>query len=244
MHEKARNGELDRLDNGACIDAYGQLIQSTRRNLLLVVANDALPDVKDPDWNNTDVYNVLYYSIEPPYGGGFMPENFKWLCDSIPALPNNGCVPNLAHIRADADNWAPGGLRVGYCLSEKAPGQCQLVFKTPIAVLVVILNFAKAAMMSYLVFGITENPMMTMGDAVREFLTRNDPTTVDMCLLERDDMVDQPGEERYFPAGPKVYKRTKRRWMDVASRRRWWICFLMFAHPQSSLLCTAPTLRT
>src|SRR3954464_14479 len=42
LHQTARAGLLDRLENKDCINQYATVIQSFRRNLLLVGSNDKL----------------------------------------------------------------------------------------------------------------------------------------------------------------------------------------------------------
>jgi hypothetical protein len=106
---------------------------------------------------------------------------------------------------------------VDYCLSEVAEPHCKLQFVPAIAVLVTVLNLCKAVLIFYVAFGTTEEPLLTMGDAVASFLEHEDPTTKDMCLLTVHEV---KASKHHFPLGSREWKALQYRWKDVTSLRR------------------------
>jgi hypothetical protein len=225
MHSAARRGELDRLDNLACIDEYAQALQTQRRNLLLVVASNTSLTPPSGRFNGTDIYAAEQYSV-PGILDGIDTDPYEWIClQSLSANADTPCMDYLPEIRKDPASWAPLGDTVDYCLSERSPpDQCSLRFTKYIAILVTVLNLLKAAVMCYVALGIKENPVMTMGDAVASFLEKRDLTTRDMCLLSMRDARHRGG---YFRVGPKQFEHKGHLWKDVVSKERWWTCFLL-----------------
>jgi hypothetical protein len=226
MHSAARRGQLDRLDNLACIDEYAQALQTQRRNLLLVLAtNVSLTPHTNGVFGDTDIYATEEYSVSGIVTGR-SPDPYEWIClQFLEKKAVTACMDYLPEIRKDPASWAPLGHTVDYCLSERSPpGQCSLRFTKYIAILVTVLNLLKAAVMCYVALGIKENPIMTMGDAVASFLEKKDPTTAGMCLLSIHDARHNHG---YFPAGRKQFERKGNAWRDVASKERWGTCFIL-----------------
>lgn len=248
MYEKARKGELERLSNADCIREYGQMIQSTRRNVLLVAADDKYPPRELYAIGASHVYAANQIDATDASDPREAVSIYNWIC-SGPShrdemYGNRPCVMNIEGVKKDPDHWnvsgeyydyvargdaladtANYGYPVEYCLSERAEPHCKLQFTLPIAILVTILNLIKAVLIFYTAFGTKEDPLMTMGDAVASFLERRDPTTKGMCLLSRSDVKKQKG---YFPAGPKEWTGKKRRWKDVTSHLRRFVTISMY----------------
>lgn len=139
---------------------------------------------------------------------------YAWICPYL----SDECSLEVDSIKSKSDSWTISRERkVQYCLSEAAPGRCKLRIIPQIAILVVILNLAKAVIIFYTAFGIKEDPLMNMGDAVSSFLKEEDPTTRDMCLLGLDDTRKPNG---IFQPGPREWHGRTFRWKDVTSKRR------------------------
>jgi hypothetical protein len=58
MWEKAHNNELDRLSNAECIQAYAEMLQTKRRNVLLVASDDKFPPANGSLIGRTHVYAI------------------------------------------------------------------------------------------------------------------------------------------------------------------------------------------
>lgn len=79
--------------------------------------------------------------------------------------------------------------------------------------------------MFYIAFGIEEDPLMNMGDAVASFLGTRDPATKNMCLASFQDFKSKKG---YVP-GPRQWHNTRYRWKDVTSKTRRLVTLTMYA---------------
>jgi hypothetical protein len=159
---KSRNGSLDRLDPAECIAAYGTLIQSTRRNLLVVIADEhvdrdferLLPEfgiigLHIPDllstWSFSAQYSLSFW--------GRREDTIGWMCRDLPSKTGVQCSNRLAEL--SPQNWTissgctqdrtgychPYRWPVEYCLSEPADDRCQIHFSPLIAGVVTALNF-------------------------------------------------------------------------------------------------------
>ncbi|PVH98584.1 hypothetical protein DM02DRAFT_615710 [Periconia macrospinosa] len=238
--EKARNGGYERLSKAQCIEEYAQLLQSKRRNVLLVAADDRFPRLPLSMGNSTRIYAADIVFASNAADPGTVMDSYKWICPSAwsggkKLYHNNSCAERVNEIKSAPDQWRVGeteadvradtteynieheGYPIDYCLSERAEPHCTLEFVTPIAILVTILNLIKAALILYTVFGIKDEPLLTMGDAVASFLEREDLTTRDMCLLSVKEIKES---KNYFPVGPRMWSAERWRWKDVASVRR------------------------
>lgn len=203
LYEKARKGELERLSPSDCINAYSQMIQSNRRNLLLVSADDTFPK---NSFNNSHVFSFNTFSSTDASTPASAGDAYSWICSNITSNQNytnhKPCINLIDDIKKSVDTWKVtvgqmgyfyfpnvtypiynAAYPVDYCLSERAEPHCKLQFTLPIAILVTLLNLFKAILIFYTAFGVKEEPLMTMGDAVASFLAEEDPTTKDMCLL-------------------------------------------------------------
>jgi hypothetical protein len=58
MWAKGHNNELERLSNGDCLKAYAEMLQTKRRNVLLVASDDSMPPVNASTFGGTYVYAV------------------------------------------------------------------------------------------------------------------------------------------------------------------------------------------
>ncbi|KAJ4299332.1 hypothetical protein N0V90_004577 [Kalmusia sp. IMI 367209] len=238
MHEKSRNNSLDRLTNLDCIREYSEPIQSNRRNVLLVSADDKMPSPNATANGVDELYAYSFFSAHDASESSSAVDSYDWMCTNDTNYDSNmNYIPcsNLVEGHKNApDDWNVGGRNsdneftpsypVEYCLSEKAEPRCKIQFTRPIAIWVTILNVFKAALIFYTAFGTKEDPLMTMGDAVASFLERKDETTKGMCLLSVRDVKSHKG---YFPAGPKQWTGKRRRWKDVTSRTRRIVTFTM-----------------
>jgi hypothetical protein len=62
MHKKARKNELEKLNNLECIEQYARMLQSKRRNVLLVASDDKLPPVNGSRNFGTHVHGIMMVS--------------------------------------------------------------------------------------------------------------------------------------------------------------------------------------
>ncbi|PVH96548.1 hypothetical protein DM02DRAFT_535057 [Periconia macrospinosa] len=223
LHQKAQRNKLERLSNADCIREYAQLIQSTRKHLFLVSA-----DAKVPTPNTTAPRTNEVWTMSMVY---------DWICTGLPnwrPYSDRPCNRFIGDLTKASENWKVHDRRIDYCLSEKAEPHCEIHFTLSIAILVTLLNFFKAGLIFYTAFGVTENPLLTMGDAVVSYLTREDETTKGMCLVSAGDVKKYRG---HLPFGTREWKDRTHRWKDATSRTRRLVTFAMLTLVLIIILC-------
>jgi hypothetical protein len=235
LHQSARDGTLDRLENSDCIDQYGKMFQTSRRHVLLVASEDNLRVANQADFpNGTNIYSKGWFAADDAMDIWDLNNIYNWICSGI-KLYTRACYKEIGRVRDNPNSWVVNGYPVDHCLSERATPRCKLQLNTSIAILVTALNLFKAILMFCTVLLVKEDPLMTMGDAVASFMTNNDMTTKNMCLLTNDDtktMFVRTGNNLskslgHSLGGAKKWSRTTYRWKDVTSIRRRLIAFAM-----------------
>ncbi|KAK0609436.1 hypothetical protein B0T14DRAFT_441918, partial [Immersiella caudata] len=195
VRSKLLAGQLERLENVECLDAYTQPFQSSRADLVLV--QNGLPG----SLQLGDVGQIFDARYETGRGRGHISQPFYFLCDDLNAPNNIGIVPCeelLAGVRANISSsaWVVWKRNVRYCLSEKAPDVCNVYFNTTIAALVVSINLAKLIAFSMLFVVIRTPPLLTIGEAVASFLNSPDEMTEGLSPMSKTDI----RQERWIAA--------------------------------------------
>lgn len=238
MYTKARDNKLDRLSNADCIVEYAESIQTKRRNVLLVTADDRMPPPNSTEQGTViNIYAYTSFEAGAASSSTWVLELYKWICSGLdPNLRSQSpCSNHISGIKNASESWTvsltgyydldrPPNYPVDYCLSEAAEPRCKVQFLLPIAVLITVLNFFKAVLIFYTALKKGEDPLLTMGDAVASFLERRDETTRRMCLLSVKDVRIHDG---YFPAGPTAWKGERHYFKSVTSERRRTVTFLL-----------------
>ncbi|XPS76152.1 hypothetical protein M3J07_008208 [Ascochyta lentis] len=240
LWSKARNGTLDRLEPAECINQYATLIQSSRRNVLLVASDGEFPG-KDKNTliNGSYVYDALPFASTDIY----RPENaggaYEWICSGMPSSYYDDCTSRISDVKSDVSAWRvgrnncstieyPGGgiasgcneqfretYPVSYCLSEEALPHCKVHFSRDISILVNIINLVKAILMFYVAFKVPGEPLITMGDAVASFIDDPDPSTSGICLASIAEI-----KKKDYRPGAKEWRSKKVSWRHAISRTR------------------------
>lgn len=220
MFDKVFNGSLERLTGSQCIDAYALTFQ-TQRGSLILVTNDTqkLPTARAYSDFDASIHPASILCLGDP---------FDWICshDAEHQCLDKSTTPcSVAYKRLHGDNWAPLGNLVDHCLSEKLPGHCKVQFSTSIAIVVIVFNAIKAAILASVFFFVKEDPLLTMGDGVASFLKAADETTKSLCLMSRDKLAlwKMPPVPQSYAVGTKQ----SRRWSNIVSRSRWWFCMFL-----------------
>jgi hypothetical protein len=149
----------------------------------------------------------------------------NWICGSFYSI-GDVCEESaqFQQYKDDPTTWEIDIESIAYCLSEKRPQKCQVQSNLVLAIVVIATNLGKAAVMLVVAFGIKGRPLMSIGDAVAEYLRRPDLYTEGMCLVSREDI---ERSNRSFPKGPKTFVKRYRRLFAAASKRRWTLCVAM-----------------
>jgi hypothetical protein len=244
----------DRLEPAACINAYATEFLTTRRNLVAVIsANEQSP-------TNTSVQEVVSNAFEFSIKSPGAVDPYAWICDTpdgdsryefdqAEMEPSFHCSSKVSKVRTHSDSWQWKMWDIKYCLSEPVEGKSSLNFNLPIIVVVILCNMGKSLLMFFVAFGIKDDPLVTIGDAVGSFLKCNDPTAEGMCLVSKEDI--EADECVHFHRGlidfnddapdgstgfswlsnekpePIRYQPSVKRWLKAASGPRWWACALL-----------------
>ena len=170
------------------------MLQRSRGDVYLVV------DDVDVPWGATYIpgayRNVdFFWGFSFSYHGSVDPWNslyydyYLWICSTLPY--DTQCDAVIGQIKASATDWTVSSgpaYPAKYCLSKKIDSQCKVRWNFSIAGFVTAVNLLKTLIIFYTAFGITESPLMTVGDAVSSFLEREDKSTTNMCLTSIEDI--------------------------------------------------------
>jgi hypothetical protein len=216
---------LERLSPSQCISSYAHDIITSRGDLILVL------DSK----NGGGATHEFYYHFQE-----CETDSYQWICAQdgqnscevdwvdghiIHSAPR--CQNRLDGVSSNSSGWMPGNseFKVDHCWSRRVPEKCRLQFSLHLAVVVLVLNAAKAFLMCMTAFGATEPPMLTVGDAIASFLANPEPHTEGMSLVSKEDVVKEKKLENL--KRPRIFHATQTRWFKAASKTRWIMCIMM-----------------
>ena len=196
------------LDNAACIRAYAQPYVSACGDIVAIsstVNGSALIEISESEGLGSDTYS--------------------WLCSSSinPALDDKPC--DVDHTLKNAQGWALSDESnshlwpIQYCLSQPVSERCQVHFSVIIVGVVMVCNFLKAFCMLLALRRQTLQPLVTLGDAIEEFLVKPDRTTRLACLSGKESFI----RGRWGDASLK-WERKGHRWFSNLSLQRWLVC--------------------
>lgn len=228
---------FDNLTKDECIHTYANDFITDRGNLILVADVQNLPLIESSNNSLLDLftYGFVGYSIR-----NYRP--YDWICDVRndetcaqrlePLLKNvsNGAPWTIRRVWGTFDyrkalgngTMSPDGFDVKYCLSERLPEACSLHFSYSLMFVVIAFNVVKFVTMGVVIFSLGQmNPLVTVGDAVDSFVTRNDAFTRGMCLVGRTGFSSTHVGQPDWSASPKQFNLQRRRWGTAASGSRW-----------------------
>ena len=238
IRDTALAGSLQYLTKTECINDYAQDYLSARSNLLLVLStssNNASTATALGAWEISN----LYLSVDD----GCPRDAYPWICGNSCGVP---CEFRLQAVLDNVNDWQPYGMDVDHCLSQTTEERCKLQFSLYLIIVVIIFNLFKATLMCYLAFGLTESPIMTIGDAISSFLTDADKTTKGCCLYSKHefetsvDSIDAP-TSAWLPRA-KQWTTDRKLWYNASSTGRWTVFFLLYvSHHCSKSFSNPPT---
>jgi hypothetical protein len=226
----ANRTTLEELDVSDCISAYARDLVTSRGDVLVVMDTDEIPN------GIFEGATPHAFDYEPFYCDN---DSYQWICaqdgmDSCfswlkPLDPR--CQDRLPRIRANSSGWTPVvplDIQAKSCFSQLLPDQCKAQFSLHLAIAVLLLNLAKAIIMCLIVWGTTDPPLLTIGDAIASFLVRPDATTEGMCLVSKAEVESRKDIQSL--RGPRLYQSTRKRWFTAASKTRWTFCISLSVH--------------
>jgi hypothetical protein len=147
LWDKAKTGQLQRLNPTDCFNDYAQMIQSNRRNLLLVAEDkNFAPPENNTGGEGSRVYWYNNFEARSASNIESSTKAYEWMCSGFTSSSDDyrPCSAVIEDIRRQGlDSWRVSSHPVDYCLSEKAEPHCKLHFESGIAILVTLLNLSK-----------------------------------------------------------------------------------------------------
>ena len=204
----------ERLEKSACIRAYAHDYVADRSHVILV--------------NST-------LSSNPPalfigYGGDLWETQplppYRWMCRHYRDTEGpSGHFCDVQKLRQYESTWTVEAIspappvRVDYCLSRPTEEHCTVRMNVNIMIIVIVANALKVGAMLLTLWTQRQDPLVTVGDAIKSFLKINDPATTNRCLASKNDFL-----RSHWLIEPKTWHRRRPYWFQSASKMRWIIC--------------------
>ena len=242
LHSTVAANSLQRLENKACIAEYAQDHLTSRRDLLVVLKE--ANTTRTPKYFGQFSVSGAYFNWpaqDPPFGwicSGIDSDCRTWIgmANSIASDVTTSAfgqysgttLPEMNDGSSLADVWSLKiegvSRRVEYCLSQQTPEHCKLQFNLYLMLVVMGFHLVKLILMGCLVLCIEETPLITIGDAIADFINKEDDFTYGRSLFSRYDF-EKAGKD--WPAGEKRWSSKAVSWSDAGSRRHWIWCYMM-----------------
>lgn len=230
--EKAKNSTLHQLDNSTCLESFAQTYQ-TKYGALYIVTNNVTSNTSSSIVTANPVYQMTGNSSHLAGRGAYpwmCPNGFESNCTSQSGLLRMREWPHIGNWTVNIPSAYGPGIATNYsvdsCLAEPVTQHCRLQYSTELTAIIIALNILKSAVLLYIWLGISNAPLLTIGDAVASFLTRPDVYSQGMCMhfyshksvLFASITIDK---ERESHRNPLPYSEKRKRWGRAASIRRW-----------------------
>ncbi|KAG5788667.1 hypothetical protein H9Q69_012276 [Fusarium xylarioides] len=195
----------ERLEFQDCMRRYNDLevLMLNHRHVVMVMSNQN--NTASSQWTRANVVkeNNGWYDFEAPNSLWFAGQ-YQRLRDSrglITNSTNNNTVPGY-YMQLDPDTgvvhmnetkYKPTfqTMKVDYCLSERFDAPCRLSIANPLLLIVCIMCITKCLLCAYTLkvrSWSTEDPLMTVGDAISSFIAEPDTCIKGMCTLDAEDL--------------------------------------------------------
>ncbi|KAF5652120.1 hypothetical protein F25303_3594 [Fusarium sp. NRRL 25303] len=195
----------ERLGFQDCMRRYNDLdvLMLNHRHVVMVMSNHN--NTSSSQWTRANVVkeNNGWYDQDAPnslwFAGRY--DRFRDSRELITNSTNNNTVPGY-YMQLDPDTgiihmnetkYRPTfqTMKVDYCLSERFNAPCRLSIENPLLLIVCIMCIFKCLLCAYTLkvrSCSTEEPLMTVGDAISSFIANPDTCTKGMCTLDAEDL--------------------------------------------------------
>lgn len=148
-----------------------------------------------PPWgtNNSDMWQ-----FDAIYDNG----SWSYMCEGLPRPPYL--------------NNSSNSVRVQYCLAEPFEPGCELGISNLLLLMVTICVFTKLLLCAIVVSALSDDPLVTPGDAVASFIRIPDPTTVGRCATTIPDIRSDLSDRK-----PVQWPERSKRFVHTASAATW-----------------------
>ena len=203
-------GEHEQLTNDECIQNYSTTFVSNYHDVVLVAEPDQSSEPSTFVLDSFSADQVAHYPLLSP-----------WFCPKYFSEDSGRCDGSLP----DPASWSVNGKSIKHCLAEKSEAKCTLNLNIYIMFIILFCNVFKTACM-YRVFQLRQHsPLVTIGDAVNEFLIRQDENTSNDCLASKTELE----KESEWEGKPKErqWMGTENYWFHAVPAWLWWACGIL-----------------
>ncbi|KAK6536919.1 hypothetical protein TWF281_001126 [Arthrobotrys megalospora] len=226
-----------------CLDAYTEAFLTRYSNLILILDAGPYNHTHAGGGGGIDIGSLCRTGA--PVGAA----SFAWICDKWtgyggPMIKSMACKgPELRCSKNDIigqvkENetaaWNYKGGVVEGCLATPTQEHCKIRFQGLLMLVVVVSNLAKliAILTTISLYG-DRQILATVGDACDSFLTRPEPLSKGMCLINRtgvDLMLSgrqYPRWRHFSPGSLQEFRRQPTRWWSLVNLGKWLIVAIL-----------------
>ena len=238
LHQIQQNvGNLTRLNNEQCLQAYATSMYETDwRNVLVVTSA-----------NSSSLLSINSLLAIYPHTAAATESDIGWPCYGAPE--DEGC--NVKSLLADPGSWAiqnigtcpddvyesSNGTKylsptdgcdkpsapVEYCLAEPFEPRCAIHVSTALLSVVIVCNIIKVICLVTTAALRAFNPLATIGDAIATFLSDPDSVTAGKGALEVADVSSGVWKTH----APVRWTRSQRQWRAAVALPQWYMCICL-----------------
>lgn len=190
----AKNQTFERLSNTQWRQVYDTMYLTEHSDLVLVIDRLAYNATQSSTF---PLSRLPFIAFENEYYRDRFPEltseSWEWLrydrfiYHATPSWGANEHVPGT-NITWGINSW-PVSARVAHAFSLKVPPNSSLRLSLVYMIIVIIFNVLKLLIMVWTLVFDRSMYLVTVGDATASFLQRPDPTTTNICVLGKDEVL-------------------------------------------------------
>lgn len=207
---------LVRLDNAACIKAYGQEFEGKYGNVILVTNVS----------NSESILNLVWDEFDTePYTSWICPQSCTADNHTVSAASwfvpgSKAAVPDMCYSEVNDMEYFP----VEYCLAQPVPEACQIGISIGILGAVVACNLVKVVCMYWTFARVHCKPLTNIGDAIASFLDAPDTVTAGFGAMSAEYF---ESKRTIGLATGYLWKGKRRFGFNAPNPKRWIICNIL-----------------
>jgi hypothetical protein len=225
----------ERLSNAEWREIYGTRYVAEHGDLILAIDRFAYNTSQDSTFPLTHRLFLYFDNLQPRDRlPELTSESWDWIrYDKLVkyASPSGGYSETVPGTNATWGTTAwPVSAHVAHAFSARSGARSSLRLSLVYMLVVIAFNFLKLSIMIWTLLSDRSTHLVTIGDAAVSFLECPDPTTVDQCMLGKDEMRHNYGTSNHVLTGEElescvlrvqgVWLPQRRRYFDSVHRDR------------------------
>ncbi|KAI9146818.1 hypothetical protein HJFPF1_13386 [Paramyrothecium foliicola] len=215
LFELIYDGSLDPITLGEFFEQYGKTFQSARGTVAFVIANGSYAHNESTGFPTLSGWPPVFRTDAEAITA------VNWICDRNQEEIDGSCSEILEALQEKPERWInpfqvpSSDIKAIY--SQRTEERCKILFNPKVGWIVTGLNILKGILMLCTALRSSEDPLLTLGDAIDSFLQNSDPHTVSMCLKSRQNF--RKGQVSWSRS-PEIFRRRRTRQVQGIRRRR------------------------